>query len=278
MAVKTRTCGRHVFAAMLLVSLLYVAGCSGSLPKQDNSDTGEAASATSEETTAEDVQPSTDEPLLDFSDAVDREKVTRFVSIFTIGDFWFGEPVVVSQMTSEELARCAVRYVYQNANDLCERPDADAMFDYYSLPGEGGGALDRYNARIDADVLTTAALDLFGREIDFDEISGSYDGPYHYHGGYVYFGTTAPPREPDGIACITSMEYLGNGEYSVAFDTYRQTWMNLDIINDSTLYTSTASELMERFGASGPYKRGEAVVHCDADGRLSLVRYETQPL
>ena len=264
---------------MTLLLALCFTGCNDNgAAREEGPNEGETASASQEEMASATDQPSTDEPLLDFSDAADREKVTRFVSIFTIGDYWFGEPVVVSQMTSEELARCAVRYVYQNANDLCERPDADAMFDYYSLPGEGGGALDRYNARIDADVLTTAALDLFGQEIDFDEISGSYDGPYHYHGGYVYFGTTAPPREPDGIACITSTEYLGNGEYSVAFDTYRQTWMNLDIINDSTLYTSTASELMERFGVSGPYKRGEAVVHCDADGRLSLVRYETQPL
>ena len=99
---------------------------------------------------------------------------------------------------------------------------------------EWGDYFNDNNVRLSEDQIAPIVKKYFGVDI-----SPSHDVPYlDYKKGYYYWCETGG-HTSDGFACLTRVEAMGGGRYSVWFNTYGMGW---DWNNDVCNYTASQAE------------------------------------
>ncbi len=99
-----------------------------------------------------------------------------------------------------------------------------------------------------------------------------------YEDGYVY--TNLETMLPEGIAIATSMEYLGNEQYQIGFEIYRNAWDESYTVTDESYYRMTPQELAQAFDQRFPSCVGTAVLEAGYDDEAApfkLLSYDSTP-
>lgn len=161
-------------------------------------------------------------------------------------------------------------FLFAYAHALLNSTKAVQFGEYWPAAGDGP-----YYARASFDSLEKYA-DLFLKESLTTE-----DIPFDacYEDGYVY--TNLETILPEGIAVATSMEYLGNEQYQVEFEIYRNAWDESYTVTDESYYRMTPQELAQAFDQRFPSCIGTAVIEAGYDDEAApfkLLSYDSTPI
>lgn len=161
-------------------------------------------------------------------------------------------------------------FFFAYAHALLNSTKAVQFGEYW--PVAGGGP---YYARASFESLEKYA-DLFLKEsltiedIPFDTC---------YEDGYVY--TNLETISAEGIAVATEMEYLGNDQYQIEFEIYRNAWDESYTVTDESYYRMTPQELAQAFDQRFPSCIGTAVLEAGYDDEAApfkLLSYDSIPV
>lgn len=234
---------------------------SSNLPSGDASSgaSSSEAGAASSSSNASHKEPSS-AVVLSASD--DYKLINTFLSNFTEYPYWDYDIFTSSNLSDTDLALFAAYHTGINSPSLIEEPGGSSNdFGVGSGSAAGGGC----NQRITKARVQEVCQHYFGRTCDLNNVSA--DG-YHYSGGYLYWGITAP-YTPAGVACVSSVNDLGGNRYDVRFHMLG-TNSGYDS-SDSSLYALTEQRMADTIGATRTVPcKAVVVASVGSDGKKTL--------
>ena len=203
-------------------------------------------------------QPTTPKNTYDLSDAKTYQQTNLFLSNFSEANWLDGDqPEDIAQVSDESLARFGVMHVGINSTEEWE--SSNNGFDGWGIPPDNyaGGVNGIRSWRLPAERVNDLSRRYFGRDINFDALAVSKQpGWVVYQDGYVFFGTTNGPTQPEGISLAKSATVQSDGTIRIEFDVYGRYYD----ARDESLYACTPTELMRRLNEDAPHETGYAVV------------------
>lgn len=196
------------------------------LPSNADSPSGSSTGSESASSSGSGLQRSSSSSAVALSVTDDYKFINTFLSNFTEYPYWDYDTFTASNLDDTDLALFAAYHTGINSPSLVEEPGGSS--NDFGV-GNGGAAGGGCNQRITEARVQEVSQRYFGRTCNLSNVSAS---GYHYSGGYLYWGITAP-YTPAGVACVSSVSDLGSNRYDVRFH----------LLGTDNGYESTSSSL-----------------------------------